>query len=619
MKTPVLFNGCGIAVVAFLIFSSVSSSKAEEATCLDKVTEAVERTSREHPRLLIGSEDIERLKRAINEEERVGKVYGKIRKYAEEVLDDKPVERRKVGKRLLGRSRECLERVTHLALVYRITGEKKFLERAEREMLAAAGFSDWNLSHFLDVAEMTTALSIGYDWLYHDLPAESRAQIKEAIMEKGIRPSLEGHDYWLRVENNWNQVCNAGMSFGALALLEDEPELAAEIVHRSVNSVRIAMAEYRPDGAYPEGPGYWNYGTQFNVLLIAGLESALGTDFGLTDEPGFMETPLYYMNMIAPSGKYYNYSDCGEGGGVSEAMYWFAKRLDRPELLWMERKAMDRFLDSGRNSAGRLFPLVLVWKDSMGASRPPEKTAWLGRGDTPVAVFRSSWTNPDAVFAGIKGGSPGANHAHMDIGSFVMESDGVRWALDLGAQNYNSLESKGLSIWNRSQDSDRWRVFRYSNKAHSTLVVNGKHQMVDSFSPIVEFSDDKEDAHAVVDMTPAYEGQLAVARRSLELTGDNRVLVRDEVKATKKAASVRWAMVTPAKVEIQGDGAEAVLEKDGKRLRLRVLEPDGVELEVYSTEPPAAHDAPNPGTRMIGFKLQLEPNEETAAAVELSR
>ena len=45
-------------------------------------------------------------------------------------------------------------------------------ERLEEEMLAAAGFSDWNPGSFLDVAEMTTALAIGYDWL-HDDPARA--------------------------------------------------------------------------------------------------------------------------------------------------------------------------------------------------------------------------------------------------------------------------------------------------------------------------------------------------------------------------------------------------------------------------------------------------------------
>ena len=41
-------------------------------------------------------------------------------------------------------------------------------------MLDMSKFEDWNPSHFLDVAEMTAGLAIGYDWLYDELPASSK-------------------------------------------------------------------------------------------------------------------------------------------------------------------------------------------------------------------------------------------------------------------------------------------------------------------------------------------------------------------------------------------------------------------------------------------------------------
>lgn len=62
--------------------------------------------------------------------------------------------------------------------------QKKYLDRAEKEMLAIAAFSDWNPSHFLDVAEMTMAVAIGYDWTHDALSASSKSIIKEAILKK---------------------------------------------------------------------------------------------------------------------------------------------------------------------------------------------------------------------------------------------------------------------------------------------------------------------------------------------------------------------------------------------------------------------------------------------------
>ena len=35
------------------------------------------------------------------------------------------------------------------------------------------------------------------------------------------------------------------------------------------------MGHYAPDGAYPEGIGYWDYGTSFNVMFLSAIEKFL--------------------------------------------------------------------------------------------------------------------------------------------------------------------------------------------------------------------------------------------------------------------------------------------------------------------------------------------------------
>jgi hypothetical protein len=179
------------------------------------------------------------------------------------------LERIQIGKRLLDKSRECLKRVFYLSYSYKVTKEKKYLERAQKELLKVSNFSDWNPSHFLDVAEMTMAVAIGYDWLFESLSEDSRRVIKDAILKKGLEPSMNAkHNSWLKATHNWNQVCNAGMTFGALAIYEDNPELAKNIIRRSVASIKLPMADYKPDGAYPEGYGYWVYGTSFYLMFL---------------------------------------------------------------------------------------------------------------------------------------------------------------------------------------------------------------------------------------------------------------------------------------------------------------------------------------------------------------
>ena len=99
-----------------------------------------------------------------------------------------------------------------------MTGEDKYRLRAEQEMVSVCSFGDWNPSHFLDVGEMTMAVAIGYDWLFDKLSPETRRVVRESILQKGFAPSNDKQYNWfLKAENNWNQVCNTGLVYGALA------------------------------------------------------------------------------------------------------------------------------------------------------------------------------------------------------------------------------------------------------------------------------------------------------------------------------------------------------------------------------------------------------------------
>lgn len=603
-----------VATIVALVLSMVAAFSARAASTED-LDERLKGVGPEHPRLFFTEAGEAELRAKIEEDPVLGAVFGFIRGSADKIHELEPLTRDQVGRRLLGVSRACLQRVSYLAFAYRMTGDEVYARRAEREMLAAAGFTDWNPSHFLDVAEMTAALAIGYDWTYHALTPEARETIRKAIVEKGLQVSMPG-GWWVSTTNNWNQVCHGGLVMGALAVLEHEPDLAHDIIKRAIENLPRAMHEYEPDGVYPEGPSYWDYGTTYNVLLISALESVLGSDFGLASAPGFAKTPEFYLHATGPTGLYFNFSDCGARGGVAPAMHWFAERRDDPDLLWRERIELQSLAGQQPNAEGsgdRLLPFLLLWARGGRAPEPPRRLHWKGDGPTPVAMHRSGW-GEDATYLGIKGGSPSVNHAHMDIGSFVLDMGGVRWAIDLGAQSYHSLESRGVGLWNRGQNSDRWTVFRLNNWSHNTLVVDSQLQRVDGHAPIIAFSHDPDAPFTVVDMLPVYEEQLARALRGARLIGD-AVLIQDDLTALDRPTPIRWGMVTRAEVTIESDNA-AVLRQDGKSVSLRVLSPAGARLAVFDTEnPPRDFDAKNPGTRMIGFEVELAPGAAETLAV----
>lgn len=287
-----------------------------------------------HPRLLLRDGDIVAMKEFRDRSENAQYVNDMIVNEATRFLSTSSAVRKLEGRRLLQVSGEVLKRVFYLSYAYVMTDDVRYAARAECEMLAASEFVDWNPSHFLDVSEMTMALAIGYDWLYHFLSEESRNKIATAIYEKGLRPSEnDKHAWFFKADHNWNQVCNAGMIYGALAIMDRSPEYCQALIEKCLKSNPIAQKCYEPDGGYPEGAGYWDYGTSFEVMLVAALQSALGTDAGIASQKSFMQTASYMTYMATPSGKSYNFADSGSAMSCISSKYWFARQLNDASIV----------------------------------------------------------------------------------------------------------------------------------------------------------------------------------------------------------------------------------------------------------------------------------------------
>ncbi len=541
----------------------------------------------ERPRLIATAADTQRIKKLIAEEPRAAELYQQIKRNADRYLTADTVQYRIIGPRLLSESRKCLEHVYTLATAYRLEGDRRYLERAVKEMLTAASFKDWNPSHFLDTAEMTHALAIGYDWLYKDLSQQQRETIRQAIVEKGLREAEKVYrkqQWWSRTRHNWNQVCNGGITIGALAVADQERELAAYIVHQAVQSVQLAMREFAPDGACVEGPGYWNYATSYNVYMLAALESALGTDFGLSGFPGFSVTGDFRIHSVGPTKQTFNFADASSGAGRAAQMFWLARKFNQPLYAWHEREYI-----------GGVSALHLWWYDGRG--QPPSKAGfatdrWFRRAD--VVFLRSAWDDPQAVFVGFKGGDNKVNHSHLELGTFVLDALGERWAVDLGADNYNMPAYFG---------NKRWTYYRLATIGQNTIVIDGQNQDPKAVAPVVAFSSQPQRAHAVVDLSAAYAKQVAKAQRGAALLERKHVLVQDELEGIS-GKELWWQMHTQAKIELKGN--QAVLSQGKQQLWATVLEPAGAGFAIESAAAPPPQN-PNTGVQKLVVKLPVAP------------
>jgi len=572
------------ALIPILAVSLLAPITAHAASPLDTLQP-------QHPRLIVHDSDLPAIKQAIAADPFVKQYYQQQLAVGEKLLATPPDVYTIGGSEhtLLATARDLEGRIFTLAGLYRINGDKRFADRAIQEMLAAAAFPDWYPTHFLDTAEVTAALGLGYDWLYSVLTPADRATIKNAIATKGIDPWLErikSGDAIHHEHNNWNQVCNGGESVGALAIAEDEPLRARGILDHAQIAIADIMKLFAPDGGFEEGPGYWNYATSYNVLYIAALDSALGTDFGAANAPGFSATVDYHIQSTGPTLQFANFGDAHPDAYPSPQVFWFARRFHHPAYAQIERPiVLNTHLNPAEQKESSRFAMLgLMW-----SAMPPASgdTAQLPLIQTfarvSQAYMRSAWGDPNAWYVGFKGGDARASHGHLDLGSFVMDALGQRWASDLAGDNYGLPGYFGRM---------RWTYYRMRTEGHNTLTIDGQNQDLDAVAPLTSKGAAGNSLYAVADLGTACKGKLTAWSRGISLIGNQAVLVQDEI-VPAQTVDVVWNFHTPAAVQIAADGHSATLTREGHSLTARILSPAGASFSTVSTQasPPQASNA----------------------------
>jgi hypothetical protein len=571
------------------------------------------------PRLVLTPAIEKTLKKKINSDPVVKSYYAAMKANAKQIQQAPLLTRKMEGRRLLAVSREMLYRMNILSMVYRLEKDPAVLKRIDDELKAVCSFSDWNPSHYLDVAEMSLAVAIAVDWVGDALSKATVDLAKTSLIEKGIKPSYpdNGVPGWVNGTNNWNQVCNGGMIAASIVIAEKDPELAAKTISRSLNGMPNALKQYVPDGLYPEGATYWGYGTSFSVITSSILESAFGNDFGLAEYPAFVESADFRLLCVAPSGWYYNFADCGDKGGAAGdiTLAWFAKQTGNP--LYLER---EKFL-LPPDEMGKLSRLAgggLVWLSQFEVKKETMlPLAWKGDGDNPVVIFRGGTDDPGQYYFGGKGGRATISHGNMDAGSFIFELNGIRWVIDPGNQSYHEIEKTGFNLWGNCQTCERWTLLTKSNYGHSTLTVNDRLHVNNGFASIIDYKG-TEKPEATIDMSDVFGGLLNGATRRFMKEDNRSILIEDVFQLSDSTRNITWQLITAADVQLVKGGA--ILKQEGKQLILKNLSHPDLALSVISLDPPPLElDRKIEGLKRIEIRIPayLFPEKDGRVAVRL--
>lgn len=605
--------------LVFCVFLTLLSALSSYSQDMDGTSLKI----KNHPRLFFPGKSFAELRKSsvMRSNPALASLHELMMYYAEtEGMSEKPVPLSTAKRDMTLYVRKMAPRIFTAAYAFRITGNKAYYYQAIKNVeLFIDVFREYQRGKMLDNSELWVGLGLAYDWLYPMLDKKTKDLILGALDEFGF-DAVEGASFY-RVAHNINSVCNSALVCAAIATYEAHPEKSMEIIRRSVESNKLALKGiYYPDGVSPEGPSYWDYASNYEAIMLMALEDNFGTDFGLSQSPGFDKGGLYRAFAVGNTGKWFNYADCMRGWAETcTALWYYAWKFGRKDLLFrdLERVSQPRYCKAG------VLYMAIACAQRLGAftAEYPDKLVYSGGGDAEVVIVRNGWDKMSA-YLGLKGGKGEFNHSHLDEGSFVYEVDGLRWVDEFPHPKY--------SIYDKSKKDGtmtnvtRWERFIYNNRRHSTLTVNDRTMNPQAKAPVTAVIDEEGRRGGVLDLTAMYYDDLQSAVREAVILADGTLQVTDRIKARPdRGADIRWTLVTPAQVELKSD--HVVLSQEGKSMIFSTSIP--VTFRTWSANPADYSDSPfrvfepdvsKDGT-MCGFEFNIPAGSEVEIVSTIRR
>lgn len=551
----------------------------------------------QHPRLLINSQSVDKLKAKISSG--VCRSYmNTVINYADCYLVSPRIENN--NSLLLYTARDALKRVENLGFAYLMTGRSEYADAAIDVIMTVCSdeFPNWNPQHFLAVSEMSAAVALGYDWCYDRLTAEQKTFIQNALIQKSFLPVMEDYNNAHRLRpfnwscwdsfaypNNWVAVCAAGTSMAALAVGDEDLGSFADagsIVSEGIDRLKDLQDSYMPDGGMVDGTSYWRYATTYMVSLIASLESALSTDYTIMNAPGINLTFDWMMQMLGPAGLY-NFDS-------NDAVF-----IDSPEFRWFALKSGNSKYAKLRDehiAEHNIIPSYrdILWYDSdsdggnifynrnyvcRGAVNTVSLSGGANRSDSWISMF-CHFMNKSV------------NSMQDFDGSFILDMLGERWALDLGSESgmYSTSEIP------------RWEYYRARAEGHNTVLVDpneGFDHNPAAYSVQKCFKSNDASAMTIYDFTQqlAFRGVTSWLRGIYLDKQTQCVTVQDEISVSDRAPYY-WFMHTDADITLSDNRRTALLTKNGKQIRAYLVSEDtSIAFEIMDAEPLPTSPHPN--------------------------
>ena len=442
------------------------------------------------------------------------------------------------------------DKLIALSMLYRVTGDKQYGERAAMEAESLATFTDWRSDSMTCVATVAFAMALTYDWCHHVWSEARKAIVERAILRNALRPAVEsysgGRRMWDKGSANGARI-NAGMLAASLALADIYPETTHKLLDHILRNAEDAMAAFAPDGGYAEGVGAWEKGAFGMALIVRMLEVACGNDYGFSRMPGFAATAYFPIYAETENGAW-NYHNFDARPIDTSILPFFSALTANPVFAWWRR----RELLTGKKTVKPFDILFYQPVDDTQSFELPLDAVYRRAG---LAMMRADWQGAGMTLC-LHGGKNNDRDSDLDAGSFILECAGERFFAETGG-------NEALSM-----------LLRRRAEGQNTVVVNPTEESVPdqnpgAAAPLTEMRGAHDRAYAVVDMTKTNDAFLRAKRGVMLLENRTVAVIQDEAVLEADGVAV-WSAYTPAKVVLNASGRVAKLTMEGKTLLCRL-------------------------------------------------
>ncbi len=228
-----------------------------------------------HPRVFVTQAEIDALKtKALSQKELWQTAVNSVKVFGDEPPPPPAETRRAQNNVGLG--------IAEAAFMYKMTGEKKYLDAAKKYMDAACSYDIWGYATNkpnvdLAAGHLLYGLGWGYDLLYNDLTPAERDKYRTKLVRQAklmydfFKPK-SGKSY--AYSQNHTFIPVTGLAIAAYALMGETPE-AKQWAALSRAIYDRVLATYSADGYYYEGMEYWIFSTPW---LVHYMDAQLARD-----------------------------------------------------------------------------------------------------------------------------------------------------------------------------------------------------------------------------------------------------------------------------------------------------------------------------------------------------